>query len=76
MVTNGQITFSNTGLRNITSGADGSYFHNTNAEVSYNTQVENDFPNSVDSTGFQKTLILIFVQDSLKHSLSKIYKKN
>ncbi len=43
--------FSNTGFAGISpQGADGSYFHNTNAEVSYNTQVENDFPNSVDST--------------------------
>ena len=37
--------FSNTGFAGIsTQGSDGSYFHNTNAQTSYNTQVENDFP--------------------------------
>lgn len=37
--------FSNTGFAGIsTQGADGSYFHNMNAQTSYNTQVENDFP--------------------------------
>ncbi|MES2416349.1 MAG: hypothetical protein V4504_01480 [Patescibacteria group bacterium] len=37
--------FSDTGFAGISNqGADGSYYHNTGAQVSYNTQVENDFP--------------------------------
>lgn len=37
--------FSNTGFAGIsTQGADGSYFHNMNAQTSYTTQVEQDFP--------------------------------
>lgn len=37
--------FSNTGFAGIsTQGSDGSYFHNMNAQTSYTTQVEQDFP--------------------------------